>query len=140
MTTVSRRFALSLAFLACLGLVGCGAGDEQDSSADDAEFMANSEFDESQLPADFPTNLIPPNYDGATYTQLGPVETASFESSRPVREAIEHYTGLLGEPTLDTGDADGDGEIIVQWNMTPWAVSVLGGDDETMVGFTRVPE
>ena len=134
--TMNRIALLSFVFLA---VSACGAGDSESVGAeDDVEFELNTVFDKSQLPADFPLNLIPLVYDTGSYTQLGNVDGASFESRRPVEESISYYTGVLGEPTISV-DA-GDGDRTAQWHTSPWAIAVMGNEGESIVGISRVAE
>jgi hypothetical protein len=118
-------------------LVACG-GDDSGLAAND------SGIDESQLPEDFPRELVPPSYDRIEYVDMrafGSIESASFESDDAVSIAIDHYVGLLGEPTISTGS--GDGDRISQWQSTPfppWMLAVIGNDGETIVTVSKPPE
>ncbi len=134
-----RCFLLAASVLV---LSACGSGDAQngdlevDSSEGSAAF--DVEFDESQLPGDFPKELIPQEYSSAAYTQLGGIEGATFENADPVTVSIQSYTERLGEPTIST-DA-GDGDRLAQWHTAPWMVGVMGNESETIVSVTRAPE
>ena len=101
-------------------------------------FPGIPEFDESQLPDDFPNDWIPDDYDTGTYTKLGQVEGASFENRNPVEQTIAEYTGILGEPDFDV-DA-GEGDRSAQWVKKPWAVGIMGNSGESIVSISRIPE
>lgn len=137
MTRLTSTLTICLSLASITGLAGCGGADESfdDFGSDSASFSAPNEFDESQLPADFPNNLIPPGYHTGNYMELGAVATGSFESDAPVADTVEHYTGLLGEPRLDNTSADG--ERAAQWDTSPWTLSVIGNDGESIVGLSR---
>jgi hypothetical protein len=120
-----------------VSLIACG-GDDTGIAAND------SGMDESQLPEDFPHELVPPSYDRIEYVDMrafGSIESASFESDDAVKIAIDHYVGLLGEPTVNVGS--GDGDRISQWQSTPyppWLLAVIGNDGETIVTVSKPPE
>jgi hypothetical protein len=130
-------FALCLSLPAALSLTACGGADEDfdDFGSDSANFGVANDFDESQLPDDFPMNLIPPDYASGNFMALGAVATASFESATPVGDTVAHYTALLGEPRLDNMSADG--ERTAQWDVSPWMLSVIGSARESIVGVTK---
>jgi hypothetical protein len=135
MITVFRTPGLFLVSCALLVLAGCGSPDESDYDDDEYASVESADFDESTLPEDFPRELIPASYHNGAYVKLGQVESASFENGENVEETIRHYTGLLGEPA---SLLDGDGtDAIAQWRTTPWAVSVIGNDGESIIGFTK---
>lgn len=127
--------------VALLSLVACGGGDDESYDEDDSGYVASQEaFDESELPTDFPRDLIPPDYHTGGYAELGEVSGASFESSAPVQESIDYYTELLGEPKLAVDS--GDGDRLVQWHETPyppWVVGVLGNDGESVISVSKLP-
>lgn len=124
-----------IAFVACLVLVACGGQDDAGLEQGEYENGGSSVFDASQLPDDFPRELIPTTYDSGSYAKLGQVESATFESSEPVGKTIDHYVELLGDPATRVG---GDGsDASAQWRTTPWAVSILGNDSESIIGFTK---
>ncbi|MDH3684176.1 MAG: hypothetical protein OEV40_30010 [Acidimicrobiia bacterium] len=135
-----RRLAVALA-AATLALISCGssengASESQEADADGTAPASESGFDESVLPDDFPTNLIPPAYDTGAYLDVPGTQTASFESSRPVDESIDHYTDLLGEPTVAV---EGDpGQKNVQWQDSDWIVSVIGSPEESIIGISKL--
>ncbi len=125
--------------LMSLVLVACDGDNDGADAEYEAESVASQEkFDLSQLPADFPRNLIPGEYHSSVYAKLGEIETASFESRTPVSQSIDHYTTLLGKPTLDSGA--GGTERVVQWQSSPWMLSVVGSPDESIIGFTRMSQ
>jgi hypothetical protein len=126
-----------------LALISCGNGDDpagesQGAGADRDAPISESGFDESVLPEDFPANLIPSDYETGSYLDISGTQTASFQSSTPVDESIDHYTDLLGEPTLAT---EGDpGEKTAQWQDSAWIVSVVGSPNESIVGISKLVE
>ena len=122
----------------------CGSWDGENAEADDTNaFAEESGTNLSDLPADFPRELIPEQYTTLYYTDMKHINGtvgASFESFEPVEPTIQHYMALLGEPTINV-DSD-DGERNVQWHKTRWPgwiVGVLGNDGETIVSVTKVP-
>ena len=132
----ATTFRYLLISFVCLVLIACGGPDDVESDANDYGSDISSDFDESQLPGDFPQELIPTTYNSASYTKLGQVESAAFENDEPATETIDHYIGLLGEPAvIIKGD---DSEASAQWTKTPWAVSVTGNSGESIIGITRV--
>lgn len=136
----NRIFAMLLLVVMLVPLSACG-GDEDTYAASE-----ETTFDLSQLPADFPRQLIPPSYDRAEYndlTQMGIGKSATFESSLSVDETIKHYTALLGEPTINADPGDGSGERGANWYETPWMpwiVTIMGGPRESIVGVLTLPE
>jgi len=131
---------LGIAALGLIALSACG-DEEEDAVVDDFSVSAPgnssaSDFDESQLPDDFPRRLIPRDYASGVYTQLGQAQTASFESEADVDEMVTYYKDLVGEPALDHV---GDGQRTAQWDVSPWMLSVIGSADEAVIGITKVP-
>lgn len=109
------------------------------SSADD-ETSTNV----TQLPQDFPRELIPESYSSMHYMDMKHIngtETVAFESTEAVEDSIQHYVELLGDPTVSVeGD---DGEWNANWHSTPWPpwiVGVLGNEGETFVSVSKLPE
>lgn len=134
----TKAVAMSLLALALVTLAGCDAGEEPPLIVDPGEAIADSDFDESQLPPDFPLELLPPTYAVGTFAELGGIASISFENRAPVEQTILHYAALLGEPTLDADSADGG--RTVQWHDAgPWHLSVIGDGNESIIGFARPP-
>ncbi len=140
MTRFTSALTICLFLASITGLASCGGADESadDFGSDSAGFSVPNEFDESQLPADFPNNLIPPGYRTGNYMELGSIATGSFESNASVADTVEHYTGLLGAPRLDNTSADG--ERTAQWDVSPWTLSVIGSAGESIIGLSRTGE
>ena len=138
MDRLTKALALCLAFPLIANLAGCGGADEDfdDFDSGSASFAAPNDFDESQLPADFPRDLIPPDYQTGNYIELGSVATASFESGTPIAETVEHYTALVGEPSLDNESADA--ERTAQWDVSPWVLSAVGSASESIIGISKI--
>ena len=113
-----------------------GGADGDGAGADEGNTGGAGGFDESTLPDDFPRELIPPSYDQGSYLDATNNRTASFESGDPVTGTVDHYTGLLGDPTLVTEGEDG--EVLAQWQDGPWIVSVVGGPSESLVGISSL--
>ncbi|MDJ0750615.1 MAG: hypothetical protein QNJ11_14105 [Woeseiaceae bacterium] len=141
----SRFYVAGLVASALLLSAACGSADDQASAADDMSAFAEDDgMDVSELPADFPRDLIPPRFTTLLYSDmrnLNGFEGASFESSEPVERSIQHYMDLLGEPTINV-DSD-RGERNVQWHSTPWSpwiVGVMGNDSETFVSVSKIPK
>lgn len=125
--------------------ISCGGGDDAESG--DADSGSNGEsssggilpsgFSTSDLPDDFPDDLVIPDILGGEVVDLAGLEVATLETSLSYDEAIAFYTDALGAPTFEGGDADGR---LGSWtNHGAWAVQVLD-TDPTTVGVTRVPE
>lgn len=101
-------------------------------------------IDLSDMPADFPLELAPPNYDTAKYLDLRHINgtrAGAFESSANVQESIDYYVGLLGEPKINVDG--GDGDRLVQWHESPfppWVVGVMGNAGETIVTVSTIPQ
>ena len=138
MRTVSKLVILCLFSLVTASLVACGGSDDDSVAGDGAGMSGSPSFDESQLPADFPRDLIPGDYDSADYASLGQVTSAVFENRTPVAETIDQYIALLGEPDLNVDTGDGDRSA--QWNTKPWTVGILGDDSESIIGFSKITE
>jgi len=139
----------SVRFLFCsfvtflLAISGCGSSAQEDFAEFDFEsgadpFGAASAFDESQLPPDFPRNLIPPGYESAASMELGNVLTISFEDDAPINNTIERYVQLLGEPRFDNENPAR--QRTAQWEVAPWMLTVIGSEDESIIGFTKLPQ
>ena len=62
MIKVSRPVHLTPIFLACLILSACGGQDDYDLDEGQQQEARSGDFDESQLPGDFPRELIPEGY------------------------------------------------------------------------------
>ena len=123
----------------------CGSAEDETSEADDmSAFAEESGAEQAELPADFPRDLIPPRFTTSFYTDMRHIngtEGVSFESSEPVQSSIQHYTALLGEPTINIDSEDG--ERSMQWHSTPWSgwiVGILGNDNETFVSVSKISE
>jgi len=128
-----------------LAIAGCGKGGEEQTSAQETDAgLPKSDFDVADLPGDFPRELMPPEYETAEYvdlTQINGTRAVNFESTANVQGAIDHYVGLLGEPTINVDS--GDGDRLLQWQESPhppWLVSVMGGADETIISVATLPE
>jgi hypothetical protein len=134
-----------LIIAAVFAVAACGEStDERLPGRDsDAEFFEDS-IDLSDLPGDFPRELMPPAYDKADYVDLSQINgtrVANFESTSNVQGSIDHYIGLLGEPTINVDS--GDGDRLLQWRESPhppWTVSVMGNIGETIVTVGTMPE
>ena len=135
---MSRTACFALSIVLSLSVVSCGSTDDETSGENGTGFDTAGSFDESQLPGDFPRHLIPPNYDAGNYLELGQIATASFESGRPVGETIEYYVERIGEPVQITGNDQS--ERVAQWDTTPWILSVIGKEDESIVAFSKLQE
>jgi hypothetical protein len=72
---------------------------------------------------------------------FGSIESARFVCDDAVKIAIDHYVGLIGEPTVNV--VSGDGDRISHWQSTPyppWLLAVIGNDGETIVTVNKPPE
>ena len=139
MLNIKETLVAALLASLSMTLVACNGGSDDTDAEYEAESVVSQEkFDLAQLPADFPRDLIPDEYHSSLYTKLGGIETASFESRTPASQVIDYYTTQLGKPTVDSG-APGP-ERVVQWQTSPWMLSVVGNQDESLIGFTRKPK
>ncbi len=144
---MTKKLISVLAVVMMMVVVSCGGDDGGSGSADDsgrsdngneASSAADNGFDESQLPDDFPTELIPPTYNSGTYLDLDDLNTASFGNATPIDETIDHYTDLIGEPKqIVEGDT---GEKTALWEVTGWVVSALGSPEESFIGIAAAEE
>ena len=128
-----------------LAVAACGdSDDEQNSEPGPNAAAMEGDIDLSDLPDDFPRELMPPKYDRADYFDLRAINgtrATTFESSAHVQGSIDFYIGLLGEPPINVDS--GDGDRLVQWHKSPyppWAVSVMGNAGETIVSVNTMPE
>lgn len=128
-----------LLLFALLALISCDGGKNNESAeSEDHNITTQEKFDLSELPADFPRDLIPGEYHSSVHAKLGKVESASFETRTPVNDTIDHYTKLIGKPASDA-DA-GETERMVQWHTKPWALAVIGKHDESIISFTKMSQ
>jgi len=131
--------AMLLLLAACGGDGETDVGDESNTprqTQSDTVVGGDPEFSLSDLPDDFPSELLPPDYLSGAYLDLG-VPTASFEVAMSFDEAVDRYNGLLGEGLVLGNDP---GERLAQWtDSPPWIVSVLEGEP-VIVGISKVPD
>ncbi|MDJ0759467.1 MAG: hypothetical protein QNJ19_08705 [Woeseiaceae bacterium] len=133
---------LSVLILLSQAACGDGGSEEGDARDFDSPLAEDGGASLADLPDDFPPELIPPSYDRIEYTDMslmGGTRGVSFEVTGDVQASIDHYTALLGEPTLSV-EAQ---ERLVQWQTTPfkpWIFSVMGTADETIVAASALPE
>jgi hypothetical protein len=138
--------AVLIAFAAC-------GGDADDSGSDgvnddaatgggnssevgDAGF--DTGFDEGNLPAGFPSELIPPSYTSGQILNMGELEVIAFNSEQSFDDALAHYTGLLGDGQL----IEAGGSRQAQWLEGPdWAVALFKSADEPLqISFTEIEQ
>ena len=141
-----KTLVAGMTAICALAVAACGSGEDAERSfvqeTDSASLASN--FDVADLPGDFPQALIPPRYTTAEYvdlTQINGTRAVNFESTENVQGAIDHYIGLLGEPTINIDS--GDGDRMVQWQESPhppWLVSVMGRADETIISVATLPK
>jgi len=136
MTICPRLFWL--APVSIFALVACGGDDV--TAGDESRFaVAQVDSGESDLPDDFPADLIPPDYDSVNFADLRAVngtQAAIFASSAPAREVIYHYIDLLGEPTVNVDAELGGGTDQAHWSESsypPWLVGIYGNQDESTI-------
>ncbi len=117
--------------------VGCGGGDDTaDDSGGDGAVLPTG-FSASDLPDEFPSELVAPGLAGGSWIVLGGRGTATFETSQSYSDIVDYYTDALGEPDFSGGDADGQ---IATWTTgVEWAVTVLD-TDPVSVGVVEVAE
>ena len=140
-----NTFLAGLITATILAVSACGDNDDEQLSELETDSAAvEGSIDLSDLPDDFPQELMPPEYDRADYVDLQAVNgtrATTFESTANVQGSIDFYTGLLGEPTINVDS--GDGDRLVQWHKSPyppWVVSVMGNAGETIVSVNTMPE
>ncbi len=140
-----KTFFAGLIATTVLSVTACGASDDEQYSELDTDAAAEEgSIDLSDLPDDFPRELMPQKYDKADYNDLRSINGTRgtmFESSAHVQESIDYYIGLLGEPTINVDS--GDGDRLVQWHESPyppWIVGVMGNAGETIVTVSTLPE
>lgn len=140
-----KKFIAVLTLAVAVAVAACGNRDEEQAYEQGSGMTAIEDgIDLSDIPNDVPRELMPRSYDKIDYIDLSyanGVRAATFESTAHVQEAIEYYTRLLGEPTINV-DSD-DGDRLVQWHTSPyppWAVGVMGNAGETIITVNTVPE
>lgn len=140
-----KTFLAGLITATILAVSACGdSGDEQLSELESDSAALEGSIDLSDLPDDFPRELMPPEYDRADYIDLRAINgtrATTFESTAHVQGSIDHFVSLLGEPTINVDS--GDGDRMVQWHKSPyppWVVSVMGNASETIVSVNTMPE
>lgn len=101
---------------------GAGAGTEMDPN-----------FDLSQIPDDFPSELLPDDYTAGFYAELGSIRNVNFHVARSFDDVIADYTDRIGEPPIL---AEGE-ERLASWTVDgEWAVSVIE-DNPTLIGIAH---
>lgn len=135
---VTLALALPFFFVACGGGSDAAADANAMDDVDATEFADEGGFDESQLPSDFPSQLIPPQYESGTYTDMGSVSGAAFESNEAVDDMVGHYVGLLGDPDVNAETEDG-GRNANWHDVDGWIVGVLGDPSESIISVMRNP-
>ncbi len=136
---IIRLFVVGLVLVA----VSCGGGDSVDVNGGDLDNgggegggVLSTDFSVSDLPADFPDDLVVPDIIGGERVEIGGLESVTFETSMSYEDAVAFYTDALGDPTFVGGDAD---SRLGSWtNHGDWAVQVLG-TNPVAVGVVRVP-
>jgi hypothetical protein len=142
----SKLFNALVAAVMVVTITSCGGDDgaEGDSAAEDGGTDTGSEtidspisdFDESSLPDDFPTELIPSTYETGSYIDLGGTNTATFTNSVSIVDTIAAYESAIGEPLAKVeGD---EGQWSASWNHEGWVVSLVGGPDESIIGVSKL--
>lgn len=123
--------ALLLAATACGGDSDDGpSGDGGDSdnggttSSNTDSDGFDSGFGESDLPAGFPGELIPPSYSSGAILENAGQEIVAFRSGLTFDDAVAHYTDILGEGlVIEAGDRQ------AMWLDGPgWALALFGED------------
>lgn len=140
-----RNLTAALLAAAVLAVAACGGGDDEQHAEQETDLaFGTGSITSRDVPSDFPDELAPPEYDTAEYVDMTPfngTRAVAFESTANVEESIDHYTGLLGEPTINVDS--GDGDRMVQWHESPhppWVVGVMGNAGETIVTVSTIPE
>lgn len=140
-----KTFLAGLITGTMLAVSACGdSNDEQLSEHETDEAAVEGSIDLSDLPDDFPRELMPTGYDRADYVDLQAINgtrATTFESTAHVQVSIDFYIALLGEPTINVDS--GDGDQLVQWHNSPyppWVVGVIGNAGETIVTVSTMPE
>lgn len=115
-------------------LTGCSSGDAEDA-ADDSSAPSDDRvtgevgtltemeprFDVSDLPDDFPSELIPESFTAGMSAQLGTIRDVNLESDSTFDAAVAEYTSKIGEePIIVEGE-----ERLAQWLVDVWAVTVI---------------
>jgi hypothetical protein len=142
----SKLFSALVAAVMVMTITSCGSDDgaEDGSAVEDGGTDTDSEtidgsvsdFDESSLPDDFPTELIPSTYETGSYIDLGGTNTATFTNSVPIVDTIAGYKEAIGDPLAEVeGD---EGQWSASWNHEGWVVSLVGGPDESIIGVSKV--
>jgi len=121
--------ALLIAVTACGGDSDDDAGGGGDGGSDTTSESSggdatgfDSGFGEGDLPAGFPSDLIPPSFSSGQILDISGQEVVAFRSEQSFDDALEHFTGVLGEGQLiEAGDSRQ-----AQWLSGPgWAVALF---------------
>ena len=114
-----------------------GSSDGGGTSSEVDDLGADTGFGVEDLPAEFPSELIPPSFSSGRLDVLPGQETevVAFFSEQSFDDALEHYTGLLGEGQL----IEAGGSRQAQWLDGPdWAVALfVTGDDPLLITFSQ---
>lgn len=90
-------------------------------------------FDVSQIPDDFPSELLPEDFTAGFYGEIGTVRNVNFEVAQSFDEVVAEYTDTIGEPPIV---AEGE-ERLASWTVDgEWVVSVID-DDPTLIGIAH---
>jgi len=103
------------------GNTGTGGDGGTSSEVDDLGY--DSSFGEEDLPAGFPSELIPPSFSSGRVGLPGvDTQVVAFLSQQSFDDALEHYTGLLGEGQL----IEAGGSRQAQWlTGVEWGVALF---------------
>ncbi len=118
------------------GDTGTGSNGGTSSEVDDLGY--DSSFGEENLPAGFPSELIPTSFSaGQVSTPPGlDTQVVAFLSEQSFDDALEHYTGLLGEGQL----IEAGGSRQAQWLTGPdWGVALFDeGEGPLVITFSEI--
>lgn len=139
------RHLKAVALALILVAAACGGGDDDGAgggggggdagSGNDPSIMSTN-FDVDALPANFPSELVPPSWTAGQATDLLGPFVVNFESDMEFTDAVAYYEAIFG-PVSVVGDP---GEQLAQWTGDPtWIVSILDGDP-VLIGFTDITE
>lgn len=152
--TAMRRAQAVLAAVA-LTVAGCGGDDDAEPATDDEQLLDDagrdvgdldvddlgfdSDFDLSDLPGDFPDELVPPDWGAGQWTEIGGVESGGFLTSASFDDVADYYSDLYGRGTIVEGEERlGTWTLIGDDGQPTWVVGVFD-DSPTLVTVTKAP-
>lgn len=131
-----KRF-LALALALVLTVTACGGdGDADNGSGNGGDGNGGSQIDDAgfdtgfgsdDLPAGFPSQLVPPSFISGQFFELGESQSVLFRSEMSFDDAVDFYNGVMGVDGIVVGDGQ---ERLASWTelIDGWGVGLIGTD------------